>query len=351
LGSSRADFKLGNADQAAVLEHGAAWAVKQGYGEHSDLEYIEDRGCIAGADPDAVSVHACQRGCEQLGTLGSGNHFVEIAYVEQVFDSLAADAMGLKSGQVVVTIHSGSRGLGYQVCDDYIKTMLKASHKYGIDLPDRQLCCAPLSSPEGKQYLAAMAAAANYAFANRQIIAHWVRESFERALGASPAALRMDLVYDVCHNIAKVEEHTVGGRAQALCVHRKGATRAFGPGNEGLPQVYSGVGQPVLLPGDMGRCSYVLAGTRQAMQETFGSCSHGAGRILSRHQARKAARGRRIDEELERQGVYVRASGRTTLMEEMPEAYKDVNDVVDVLEAAGIARKVARLKPMGVMKG
>jgi len=351
LGSRRGDLTLGSTDQNAVLLHGAAWAVKQGYGERSDLERIEDRGCIEGADPGAVSAKARERGRQQLGTLGSGNHFVEIAYVEQVFDSKAAQSMGLEPGQVVVMIHTGSRGLGYQVCDEFIKTMRKAAGKYGIALPDRQLCCAPISSGEGTQYLAAMAAAANYAFASRQIIGHWVRESFEKVLGLSPADLRMALVYDVCHNIAKIEEHTVNERVRRLCVHRKGATRAFGPGHVQVPDVYRAVGQPVLIPGDMGRCSYVLVGTRQAMQETFGSCSHGAGRVLSRNQARKAARGRRIDRELEQQGIYVRASGRATLMEEMPEAYKDVNDVVDVVEAVGIARKVARLKPLGVMKG
>ncbi len=351
LGSMRSDLKLGRADQTAVLRQGAAWAVKQGYGERGDLEHIEDHGCIEGADPEAVSDKARERGRQQLGTLGSGNHFVEIAFVEEVFDRIAAGAMGLETGQVVVTIHTGSRGLGYQVCDESIKTMLKAAHTYGIALADRQLCCAPVSSPEGRQYLAAMAAAANYAFANRQIIGHWVRETFEQVLGLSPAALRMALVYDVCHNIAKIEDHTIAGRAQKLCVHRKGATRAFGPGHAQVPEDYRAVGQPVLIPGDMGRCSYVLAGTQQAMQETFGSCCHGAGRAMSRNQAQKAARGRRIDRELAQQGIYVRAAGRGTLTEEMPEAYKDVNEVVDVVAAAGIAVKVARLKPLGVMKG
>ena len=334
-----------------MLRQGAAWAVKQGYGERGDLEHIEDHGCIEGADPEAVSDKARERGRQQLGTLGSGNHFVEIAFVEQVFDRIAAGAMGLETGQVVVSVHTGSRGLGYQVCDESIKTMLKAAQKYGIALADRQLCCAPVSSPEGRQYLAAMAAAANYAFANRQIIGHWVRETFEQVLGLGPNMLRMALVYDVCHNIAKIEEHTLSGRTQKLCVHRKGATRAFGPGHAQVPEDYRAVGQPVLIPGDMGRCSYVLAGTQQAMQETFGSCCHGAGRAMSRNQAQKAARGRRIDRELAQQGIYVRAAGRGTLTEEMPEAYKDVNEVVDVVAAAGLAVKVARLKPLGVMKG
>jgi tRNA-splicing ligase RtcB len=351
VGSRRADFKLSSSDQTAVSQHGARWAVGKGYGDREDLEYIEDRGCICGADPDAVSDNARERGRQQLGTLGSGNHFVEIAYVDEVFDRVAADVMGLECGQVVVTVHTGSRGLGYQVCDDYVRTMQKASRKYGIVLPDRQLCCAPVSSPEGNRYLAAMAAAANYAFANRQIIAHWVRESFEHTLGINPSVLRMDLVYDVCHNIAKIEEHTVDGQTRELCVHRKGATRAFGPGHTGLPESYLGIGQPVLIPGDMGRCSYVLVGTHQAMQETFGSSNHGAGRVLSRSQAKKIARGRRIDQELARQGIYVRAAGRATLVEEMPEAYKDVNKVVDVVDTTGIARKVVCLKPLGVMKG
>ncbi|MBM4310871.1 MAG: RtcB family protein [Deltaproteobacteria bacterium] len=351
LGSKRSDLKLGAKDQSAVLEQGAAWAVKRGFGENSELEHIEDHGCIEGADPEAVSDRALERGRQQLGTLGSGNHFVEIACVDEVFDSRAAAAMGLDVGRVVVSVHTGSRGLGYQVCDDSIKTMLKAAQKYGISLPDRQLCCAPVASPEGGRYIAAMSAAANFAFANRQIIGHWVRETFEQVLGLNPAALRMALVYDVCHNIAKVEEHTVNGRVQMLCVHRKGATRAFGPGHARIPEDYRSVGQPVLVPGDMGRCSYVLAGTQRSMQETFGSCCHGAGRAMSRNQAQKAARGRRIDRELEQAGIYVRAAGRGTLTEEMPEAYKDVNEVVDVVAAAGLAVKVARLKPLGVMKG
>ena len=277
IGSKRSDLKLGGKDQSAVLQQGAAWAVKQGYGDRADLEHIEDHGCIEGADPEAVSDRALERGREQLGTLGSGNHFVEIACVDEVFDREAAAAMGLEAGQVVVSVHTGSRGLGYQVCDESIKTMLKAAQKYGIALPDRQLCCAPVSSPEGVRYLAAMAAAANYAFANRQIIGHWVRETFEQVLGLGPNMLRMALVYDVCHNIAKIEEHTLSGRTQKLCVHRKGATRAFGPGHALVPEDYRAVGQPVLMPGDMGRCSYVLAGTQRAMQETFGSCCHGAG--------------------------------------------------------------------------
>jgi len=351
LGSQRGDLKLSGADQAAVLRQGAAWAVKKGFGERVDLEHIEDRGCLDGADSDAVSDRACERGRRQLGTLGSGNHFVEIASVDEVYDRQCASAMGLEEGLVVVTVHTGSRGLGYQVCDDAIKTMLTASQRYGISLPDRQLCCAPVMSPEGGRYLAAMAAAANYAFANRQIIGHWVRETFEQVLGMGPAALRMALVYDVCHNIAKIEEHPVEGRTQHVCVHRKGATRAFGPGHALVPESFRAVGQPVLVPGDMGRCSYVLAGTQQAMQETFGSCCHGAGRLMSRHQAKKTARGRRIDQELARQGICVRAAARGTLVEEMPDAYKDVSEVVDVVAAAGIAVKVARLKPLGVMKG
>ncbi len=351
IGSKRSDLKLGSSDQAAVLQQGAAWAVKHGYGERSDLEHIEDRGCLEGADPEAVSDRALERGRGQLGTLGSGNHFIEIACVDEVFDAAAAVAMGLEPGLVVVSVHTGSRGLGYQVCDDYIKVMLRAAQKYGISLPDRQLCCAPAASPEGGRYLAAMAAAANYAFANRQIIGHWVRETFGKVLGLGPAAPRMALVYDVCHNIAKIEQYAVGGQSQKLCVHRKGATRAFGPGHAHLPPDYRSVGQPVLIPGDMGRCSWVLAGTKLAMQETFGSCCHGAGRAMSRNQAMKAARGRRIDRELGQQGIYVRAAGRGTLTEEMPEAYKDVNEVVDVVAAAGLAVKVARLRPLGVMKG
>jgi tRNA-splicing ligase RtcB (3'-phosphate/5'-hydroxy nucleic acid ligase) len=351
VGSHRKDLKLKNREHRDVLLRGAAWAVEHGYGTAQDLRHIEDRGCIAGGDPDVISDKAYERGSPQLGTLGSGNHFVEIDWVDEVYDEAVAAKFGLRKDFIAVTVHTGSRGFGYQVCDDSLKDMLRASQKYGIELPDKQLCCAPLSSPEGKRYLAAMACAANYAFTNRQIIGHWVRETFEAVLGRTQRELHMELVYDVCHNIAKIEDHVVDGRPRRVCVHRKGATRAFAPGHAQLPDDYRETGQPVLIPGDMGRCSYVLAGTQRAMEETFGSTCHGAGRMMSRRQAIKSAHGRSIARELQDRGIVVRAAAKGTLEEEMPEAYKDVNIVVDVVDAAGVGRKIARLRPMGVIKG
>lgn len=351
VGSQRRDLKLGPGDYRRVLTIGARWAVEHGFGSEHDLHHTEDQGCIQGADPDLVSERAYERGRQQLGTLGSGNHFVEIAVVDEVYDPSIAQRLGLVQESIAVTVHTGSRGFGYQVCDDFLKVMLKAAQKYGITLPDRQLCCAPLSSPEGKQYLSAMAAAANYAFANRQIIGHWVRETFAEVLGIRQEELRMVLVYDICHNIAKIEEHLVAGRRRKVCVHRKGATRAFPPRHPCVPGDYADIGQPVLIPGDMGRYSYVLVGTDRAMQETFGSACHGAGRMMSRNEAIKASRGRSIARELHEQGIIVRAAGRETLGEEMPDAYKDVALVVDTVAAAGIGKKVARLRPLGVIKG
>jgi tRNA-splicing ligase RtcB len=312
---------------------------------------MEARGCIPGADPGYVSPRAMERGKAQLGTLGSGNHFVEVGYVEEVFDDAVASAMGLYRDQMTVLVHTGSRGLGHQVCDDYIKVMLEASRKYGIELPDPQLCCAPVDSKEGGKYLAAMACAANFAFVNRQMITHWVRETFEQVFQLGPRDLGLQLVYDVCHNMAKMETHYVQGEQKRLCVHRKGATRAFPPGHPEIPSDYQKVGQPVLIPGDMGRCSYVLAGTEDGYEETFGSACHGAGRLMSRHQAIKAAKGRAIARELEDRGIVVRGASKATLVEEIPEAYKDVNDVVNVVHEAGISKKVVRLKPIGVIKG
>jgi tRNA-splicing ligase RtcB len=351
VGSHRRDMKLSIAEERKVLVKGAAWAIDQGFGEQGDLERIEGHGLIEGADPEQVSGRALERGRAQLGTLGSGNHFLEIQKVDEVFDETAADALGLFEGQVTVSIHTGSRGFGYQVCDDYLKVMLKAARKYGINLPDRQLCCAPLQSDEARNYLAAMACAANFAFANRQIICSWVRETFEQVLSKGPADLRMGVVYDVCHNIAKWETHKIKGKQRRLCVHRKGATRAFPPGHTEIPSAYRGVGQPVLIPGDMGRYSYVLTGTAGAYDETFGSTCHGAGRVMSRQAAKKAARGRDIIGALADQGIIVRAAGRSTVAEEMPEAYKDVADVVEVVQRAGIGNIVARLRPMAVVKG
>ena len=298
-----------------------------------------------------MSEKAYERGRAQQGTLGSGNHFVEIQYVEELFDEAAGSALGLFKDQVTVMIHTGSRGFGHQVCTDFLEVMERAVKKYGIGVPDRELACAPFSSPEAQDYLSAMKAAANYAWANRQCLMHWTREAFMNYLRVSPGQLGMTLVYDVAHNIAKVEEHEVSGRRLKVAVHRKGSTRAFPPGHPELPPLYRPLGQPVLIPGDMGRASYVLLGTERAMRETFGSACHGAGRVLSRHQAIKRAKGRSISREMEDQGIIVRAAGRGILAEEMSEAYKDVSNVVDVVHNAGIARKVARLRPMGVVKG
>jgi tRNA-splicing ligase RtcB len=351
LGSKRKDLRLSKAELKKVLVKGVGWAVKQGFGLEEDPEYIEERGCIQGADPDLISDRALERGRAQLGTLGSGNHFVEIGYVDEVYDEHAAKDLGLFLDQVTIIIHTGSRGLGHQVCDDYIKILMKSTQKYGIELPDRQLCCAPIASEEGRQYLAAMAGAANYAFANRQIIFHWVRETFERVFQMSSERLGLRLIYDVCHNIAKIETHRVDGKERKLCVHRKGATRAFPPHHPDTPVAYKDVGQPVLIPGDMGRYSYVLVGTEQAMAETFGSTCHGAGRVMSRKQAMRVSKGRAIIRELEDQGITVRSASKATVREEIPEAYKDVSQVVEVVSGAGISKKVARLRPMGVIKG
>ena len=351
VGSQRKDLKLNSKTERQVLVKGAEWAVAEGFGTANDLEHIEESGCLVGADPDVISKRAFQRGRPQLGTLGSGNHFVEIDYVDEIYNPGVAETLGLHKDGIAVVVHTGSRGFGYQVCDDFLQDMLSASRKYGIELPDRQLCCAPISSEEGKRYFSAMACAANYAFTNRQIITHWIRETFEKILQMTPRDLQMNLVYDVAHNIAKFESYMFEGKERKVCVHRKGATRAFPAHHPAVPSVYQAIGQPVLIPGDMGRCSYVLVGTEQAMSDTFGSTCHGAGRNLSRSAAKKRAKGRAIWREMEDQGVVVRSEGRTTLAEEMPEAYKDVSDVVDVVHQAGISRKVAKLRPLGVIKG
>ena len=351
VGSKRKDLRLSKAELRKVLVKGVGWAVKQGFGLEEDPEYVEERGCIQGADPDLISDRALERGKAQLGTLGSGNHFVEVGYVDEVYDEHAAKDLGLFLDQVTIIVHTGSRGLGHQVCDDYIKKLMKSTQKYGIELPDRQLCCAPIASEEGRQYLAAMAGAANYAFANRQIIFHWVRESFERVFQMSSERLGLRLIYDVCHNIAKIETHRVDDKERKLCVHRKGATRAFPPHHPDTPLAYKDVGQPVLIPGDMGRYSFVLVGTEQAMAETFGSTCHGAGRVMSRKQAMRVSKGRAIIRELEDQGITIRSAGKATVREEIPEAYKDVSQVVEVVSGAGISKKVVRLRPMGVIKG
>jgi tRNA-splicing ligase RtcB len=351
VGSHRKDLKLNPKELAEVLRKGVRWTVEHGYGSSEDSDHIEALGRIPGADPDRVSSRALERGRAQLGTLGSGNHFVEVGYVDEVYDHEAASAMGLEKAQTTILVHTGSRGLGHQVCDDYIRVMLEASKKYGIQLPDPQLCCAPVESKEGKNYLAAMACAANFAFVNRQMITHWVRETFEQVFRMGPRDLGLDLIYDVCHNMAKMETHLVEGVELDLCVHRKGATRAFPPDHPEIPEAYRKIGQPVLIPGDMGRCSYVLVGTYQGYRETFGSACHGAGRLMSRHQAKKAAKGRAIYRELEDKGIIVKGASKATLVEEIPDAYKDVNDVVNVVHGAGIGRRVVKLRPLGVIKG
>ncbi|MBN1465157.1 RtcB family protein [candidate division KSB1 bacterium] len=343
--------KLTRADERAVLQDGAGWAVQRGYGDAADLNRIEENGAMSGADPDLISERALTRGKEQLGTLGSGNHFVEVGVVDEIYNPGVAAVLGLAKGQITVTIHTGSRGLGHQVCDDAIKVMLRAVEKYGIELPDRQLCCAPIQSPEGRAYLAQMAGAVNFAFANRQMITHWARGAFAHALGMTERAVNMQVVYEVAHNIAKIEEHIVNGQKRRVCVHRKGATRAFAPNHPAIPQAYRDIGQPVLIPGDMGRYSYVLVGTDRAMEETFGSTCHGAGRLMSRTKAKQAGRGRDLRAEMAQRGIVVRASSYATIAEEMPDAYKDVADVVDAVHGAGISKKVIKLRPLGVIKG
>jgi tRNA-splicing ligase RtcB len=351
LGSTgRIKLRSGEIDE--VLLKGSRWAVQQGYGRKEDLDTTEERGEMPGADPSAVSARAKERGAPQLGTLGSGNHFLEVAVVDAIYEPEIARVMGIdRPDQVMLYVHCGSRGLGHQVADDYIKVMLQAMHRYGIEVPDRQLACAPVKSPEGQSYLGAMRGAANYAWANRQCITHWVREAFCRVTGLSDSAAGLELIYDVTHNIAKIEEHAVDGKSQPLCVHRKGATRAFPAGHPDIPGKYSRVGQPILIPGDMGRASYILAGTERAMQETWGSTCHGAGRMQSRAAAKKQLTGREVLNALAARGIAVRAGSLSGLAEEAPEAYKDVGDVVRVAHGAGISRKVARTRPIAVVKG
>jgi tRNA-splicing ligase RtcB len=348
---SRSDLQAGDKELARVAVEGAAWSVARGCGTAADLEHIEENGCIKGADPGGVSRRAVERGRPQLGTLGAGNHFLEVGYIAEIHDASAARGLGLFLDQVTLTIHCGSRGYGHQVCDDHLAAMDAAARKYGIDLPDRQLACAPVTSPEGGAYLGAMRCAVNFAFANRQVIAHRAREAFEQALGMGPRDVDLRTVYEVAHNIAKIETHRVGGNERRLCVHRKGATRAFAPGRPELPEAYRALGQPVLIPGDMGRYSYVLVGTDKAMSETFGSTCHGAGRRMSRHKAAKQAKGRDIAGELQKRGIVVIGRSRRTLAEEIPDAYKDVSDVVDACSLAGISSKVAQIRPLGCIKG
>lgn len=345
-------YKFARPELAELMAEGASYVVQRGYGSERDLAFTEAGGVLAGADPDRVSERAYARGYDQCGTLGSGNHFLEVQVVDRVLDPVAAGVMGLREGQVTVLIHSGSRGLGYQVCDDHLAMFKGAPGRYGFSLPDPQLACAPVRSPEGEAYLAAMRAAANFAWCNRQLLAHQARMVFSKVFGRSWEALGLDMVYDVAHNIAKFEDHQVGGGlSKNVCVHRKGATRAFPPGHPEIPAAYRAVGQPVIIPGSMGTASWVLAGQPGSMAESFGTTCHGAGRVMSRTKAVKLAAGRRIDRELDALGIIARARGFKGLAEEQPAAYKDVDQVVEVVDRAGISRKVARLRPVGVIKG
>jgi len=347
---SKGKIKATDKDAVKLLLKGARWAVDKGYGWREDLEFTEEKGEIAGADPSKVSERAFERGERQAGTLGSGNHFVEVQVVDEVYDNEKAGVFDIAKGQVTVMIHSGSRGFGYQICDEYAKNMIRSMLKYNINVPDRQLACVPCESDEGKAYLGAMRCAANYAWANRQCLMHLTRDVFEKVFKRSAKDLGMDLLYDVAHNIAKFEKYNIDGKEKLLCVHRKGATRAFPPGNKELPLKYQNIGQPVIIPGDMGRNSFLLVGTEKA-EETFFSTCHGAGRVLSRKAAISACRGRSISKELEEKGILVLAAGRGVLAEEAPEAYKNVNEVVHVVHEAGISKRVARMRPLCVLKG
>jgi len=348
---SKAKVRLSSKQLDEVLLMGARWAVENGFGWSKDPDFLEENGCLKTADTSVVSERARKRGAPQLGSLGAGNHFLEIQRVDEIFDPTAAKAFGIDEvGQILVMIHTGSRGFGHQVCSDHLRSVEEAVKKYGIVLPDRQLACAPLDSAEGQNYLKAMACAANFAWANRQMIVHWVRESFERVLGESAEDMQMDIVYDVCHNIAKIEDHVVEGKKRRLCVHRKGATRSFGPNRSEIPLKYESVGQPVLIPGDMGTESYVLKGTDVA-EKSFGSTCHGAGRVMSRQSAIRKWRGEKVSENLLKKGIYTHAASFKVMAEEAPDAYKDVSCVVDVAHGAGLSLKVAKLKPLGVVKG
>lgn len=346
------NLRVSEAELKQVMLKGARWMVEHGMDWAEDLEVTEEQGAMPDADPEVVSKEAINRGRPQIGTLGAGNHFLEIQVVEEVYDESVAQAFGITGkGQITVMIHTGSRGFGHQVCEDSLRVMQKAVQRYNISLPDRQLACAPVKSPEGQQYLGAMRCAANFAWANRQAIAHWVRESFEKVMGVGAHKLGLRQVYDVAHNIAKIEEHQVDGKPRMLCVHRKGATRAFGPGDSRIPKQYREIGQPVIVPGDMGRYSFLLVGTERAMKETWGSTCHGAGRVMSRNEAIKKMPGRQVQEQLEKAGIVVKAKGRETLSEEASYAYKDVADVVETCQGAGISRLVAKMRPLGVVKG
>ena len=334
-----------------ICEDGSQWAIKNGYATQQDLRRTEENGCIPGANAKKLSERAKKRGLPQLGTLGSGNHFIEIDLIEQVFDEETARIFGLQQGNLAVMIHCGSRGLGHQVCSDTVQSFQKTIHKYGIKIPDRELVCAPLNSQEGQDYLATMRAAANYAFCNRQVLAHLARRAFEQVLAGKVKNWQLYQVYDIAHNIGKIEDHLVDGVQRKVCVHRKGATRAFGPGSSGIPDEFSKTGQPVLVPGSMGTSSWVLAGTKTSMERSFGSSCHGAGRLMSRQKAKKAIRGDQLKIDLEKKGIYIQAGSMSGLAEEAPGAYKDVDQVIEAVCGAGLARKIARLVPLAVVKG
>ena len=348
---SEGGIKLSNKDLEEVCEMGSQWALKKGYAQKQDLIRTEENGSIAGANAIKLSEKAIKRGLPQLGTLGSGNHFIEIGLVEQVFDEKGASAFGLYEGNLTVMIHCGSRGLGHQVCTDIVQLFQKTVHRYGIKIPDRELVCAPLNSVEGQDYLSAMNAAANYAFCNRQVLAHLARKAFEIVLAGKVKNWHLEQVYDIAHNIGKIEDHLIDGKIRKVCVHRKGATRAFGPGSRGIPSEYLQTGQPVLVPGSMGTSSWVLAGTEVSMERSFGSSCHGAGRLMSRQKAKKLIRGDQLIKELERKGIHIQAGSLSGLAEEAPAAYKDVDRVIEAVVGAGIAKKIARLIPLAVVKG
>jgi len=348
---SRGEIKVSISELKKLVVEGARWAVRKGFGVEEDLEVCEENGAIEGAVPDYVSQRAYERGREQAGTLGSGNHFLEVQVIDEVFDEEIAKRLGLFEGQITVMIHSGSRGFGYQVCDDYVRVMVKCLSKYGIKVPDRQLACAPIESEEARRYIGAMKAAANFAWCNRQVLMHLTRTSFEEVFGKRWQDLGMDLIYDVAHNIAKFEKHKINGKEKLLCVHRKGATRSLGPKNPLLPSKYKEIGQPVIIPGDMGRASYLLIGTKKAEEESFSSTCHGAGRVKSRHEAIRTVNLNTLLNELKTKGIEVRATGKKTIVEEAPSAYKNVDDVVEVVDKAGLSKKVSRMKPLCVVKG
>ena len=351
VGAGGAIKKLSSAEIKKILRTGSEWAVEHGFGNSADLEVTEENGKLSDVDTDVISERAIERGTDQAGTLGSGNHFLEVDVVEEIYDAKTADLFGLFKNQIVVFIHTGSRGLGYQICDDYLKILVQAENKYEFNLPDKQLACAPIKSEEGQNYLRAMRGAANFAWNNRQIIMHLAEKSFKETFGLSGNELGFNLIYDVCHNVAKIEDHLIDGEIKKVCVHRKGATRAFPPGSKFIPDKYKNAGQPVLIPGDMGRYSFISVGTNKAMEETFGSSCHGAGRVQSRHQALKAAKGKDLINELHKSGIVIQAKGYKTIAEEMPHAYKDVSEVVNIMHNAGISTKVAKVRPIGVIKG